>query len=172
MNSKMKFLGVGLIIGLLVAMFWPLGKQQTEVPENSPQEEMQASPTAESLAEGDGENFDQTVVSKIEDIIPEDWQTYESDEYGFEISYPEDYEALDDEDNLYGWPEGVVLFSSGGQSYDLAIEIWDNATDYLEKYQGESNLVAKKYEDKFITLYNTNGTEEVNEMMETFRWVE
>ena len=39
----------------------------------------------------------------------EGWNKYRSEEYDFEIFYPNDYEALDDANNLYGWPNAVVL---------------------------------------------------------------
>src|SRR3972149_11411616 len=74
--------------------------------------------------------------------LPTGWETYTNDKYGFEISYPANYKALDDKDNLYGWPDAVVLIYSGGQSYDLPIEVWDTKTEYEAKYKTQlSDLV-------------------------------
>src|SRR4030042_2813697 len=60
--------------------------------------------------------------SQTTDVKP-GWLTYANSQYGFSISYPEDYKALSDQNNLYGWPNGLVLFYKGGQSYDIAVEV-------------------------------------------------
>lgn len=105
--------------------------------------------------------------------VPSDWLTYKSQEYGFEISYPENYQALDDENNLYGWPNGVVLFYGGGQSYDLPIEVWDDASEYQNKYKTQmDDLTVKKVRSKYITLLNMNREEEVDQIIATFRAVD
>jgi hypothetical protein len=100
--------------------------------------------------------------------IPPGWMTYKNEEYGFEISYPENYKALDDEENLYGWPDAVVLIYGGGQSYDLPIEIWDNASEYENKYPNADNLIVKQVGNKYITLLNMNFEAEVDAIIETF----
>ena len=64
-----------------------------------------------------------------------DWQTYTNEEYGFQFSYPDEFEALDDENNLYGWPNAVVLLYQGGQAYDIPVEVWDSESEYQQAYQ-------------------------------------
>ncbi|MFH1561563.1 MAG: hypothetical protein ABID04_03230 [Patescibacteria group bacterium] len=83
--------------------------------------------------------------------LPQGWTTYENSEYGFEISFPDSYKALDDSNNLYGWPNGIVLLYQGGQSYDIAIEIWDSPTEYQTKYPME-NLKVEKIGDQYLTV--------------------
>ncbi|MFC1727607.1 hypothetical protein ACFL0Y_03740 [Patescibacteria group bacterium] len=105
-----------------------------------------------------------------ESTIPTSWQTYTNSEHGFEISFPENYQALDDSENLYGWPNGVVLIYGGGQSYDLPIEVWDTTAEYETKYQNQmSSLTVKEVGNKFITLLNQNNIPEVDQIIATFK---
>jgi len=97
------------------------------------------------------------------------WNVYTNEKYGFEISYPEGYKALDDKENLYGWKNGVVLLYKGGQSYDLAIQVWESKDSYEKEYKSAPNLTVKEVGGKFITLLNTNFNEEVDDIIETFR---
>lgn len=102
--------------------------------------------------------------------IPANWLTFENQEYGFEISYPANYRALDDEENLYGWPKAIVLLYGGGQSYDLPIEVWDTVSEYEAKYKNQlDNLTVKEAKGKYITLVNMNRKEEVDQIIATFR---
>ena len=116
-----------------------------------------------------------TPTDTVEEVsnIPSGWLTYTNTEYGFEIYYPSTYSALDDEDNLYGWPKGIVLIYKGGQSYDLAIEYWSNVAEYEAKYQNQlTNLTIKNMGGQYITLLNTNGVSEVNEIIQTFKIIQ
>ncbi len=102
--------------------------------------------------------------------VKQGWTTYKNEQYGFEISYPENYQALDDKKNLYGWPDAVVLLYKGGQSYDLPIEVWDTFSDYESRYKTQmDNLTIKKVADKYITLLNMNREEEVDQIIATFK---
>jgi hypothetical protein len=101
--------------------------------------------------------------------IPAGWKTYINQEYGFEISYPPSYQALTDEENLYGWPKAIVLFYGGGQSYDLAIEHWNTQVEYEDKYQNQTNLAVKKIGGTYITLLNANFEAEVDQIIATFK---
>ena len=106
----------------------------------------------------------QTPISNV----PNDWKTYTNDQYDFEISYPPTYKALTDKENLYGWPNGIVLIYDGGQSYDLAIERWDNQSEYENKYKNQSNITIKRIGNIYLTLLNTNSETEVDQIIQTF----
>lgn len=101
--------------------------------------------------------------------IPSGWLTYKNEKYGFQISYPTDYKALTDSNNLYGWPKAVVLIYSGGQSYDLPIEVWSTKAEYEAKYKNQSNITVKEVNGKFITLVNANSETEVDNIISTFK---
>jgi len=102
-----------------------------------------------------------------------DLKTYKNDKYSFEIKYSSDFEVLDDEKNLYGWPNAVVLFYKGGQSYDMAVEVWNSKAEYQSKYSDVSNLTIYKTEDgKYITLSNINKDFEVDELISSFKFIE
>ncbi|MFH1971039.1 MAG: hypothetical protein ABIJ05_01495 [Patescibacteria group bacterium] len=101
--------------------------------------------------------------------IPYGWKTYTNEIYRFEISYPSSYKALTDEENLYGWPNGIVLIYAGGQSYDLVIEHWSTQSEYENKYRNQSNITIKKIGDVYISMLNANFESEVDEIIETFK---
>ena len=101
------------------------------------------------------------------------WKIYTNTLYGFEIKYPPNFQALTDKNNLYGWPKAVVLFYSGGQSYDLPVEVWNTEAEYKAKYQDTSNLTVYKTKDgRFITLINTNKDPEVDKIISTFKFTD
>jgi len=102
-------------------------------------------------------------------VIPSDWQTYKNTTHGFAISYPPTYQALDDANNLYGWPNGVVLLYNGGQSYDVIIEVWNTQADYQAKYSsGNFDLTVKKIGNKYLTLLNSTQEDQNSAIISTF----
>jgi hypothetical protein len=101
-----------------------------------------------------------------------DWILYKNEQYGFQIFHPQSYKVLNDKENLYGWPNAIVLLYNGGQSYDLPIEVWDTKADYETKYHDVPNLTVKEVKGKFITLLNMNTEDEVGEIINTFKVLE
>lgn len=98
------------------------------------------------------------------------WKLYQNEKYGFEFSYPASFKVLTNKNDLYGWPNAILLLYKGGQSYDLAIEIWDTEAQYKAKYNDPSILSVFKTKDgKFITLLNQNKDAEVAEIISTFK---
>jgi len=105
---------------------------------------------------------------KEESIIPAGWVTYTNQEYRFEISFPSTYRALTDANNLYGWPNGVVLIYDGGQSYDLVIETWNSKTEVDNKYKDQTNVTINKVGVYYLSLLNQNYDSEVDQIINTF----
>jgi hypothetical protein len=154
---------LALLIGVSVSFAYYYGTQNGKIKE----------PKAASITESP--EVVNKVLSEIPsptDILktklPDDWQTFTSQEYGFKISYPPSYKALTDKENLYGWPKAIVLIYSGGQSYDLPIEYWTSEAEYKSKYKNQTNLVVKKVGEFYITLVNVNSEPKVDQIIETF----
>jgi hypothetical protein len=106
--------------------------------------------------------------------IPAGWQTYTNSQYWFEISFPANFKALTDSTNLYGWPDAIALIYSGGQSYDLPIEVWNTEAQYKEKYSALKYppTAFKTKDGKFITLTNINNDPTVTQIMATFKFTQ
>lgn len=107
-------------------------------------------------------------IEETETTLP---LTYINDMYGFQLSYSESCDALDDETNLYGWPNGIVLFYCGGQAYDVAVEVWDSIEEYEAKYPSEEYMV-EEIGSQFVTVANITGKETNAEILESFELLE
>jgi len=100
----------------------------------------------------------------------QDWETYTNQEYGFQISYPNNYQALDDENNLYGWPDAIVLLYKGGQAYDLPVEIWDTEAEYQQKYGSRlDEIVVKEVNGKYITFLDNTTDDNFDKIVNSFK---
>jgi len=78
---------------------------------------------------------------------------YTNEKYGFTIAYEKPYRAMDDADNLYGYPHGVVLIYAGGQAYDIVVEVWDTKAAYEKEYATRmADVTVHEVKGKFITL--------------------
>lgn len=99
------------------------------------------------------------------------WKTYSNTKYAFSIKYPSSFQALTNSTDLYGWPKAVVLIYSGGQSYDLPIEVWASKAEYQQKHMNTQNLkVFTTNDGKYITLVNVNNNPTVDQIISTFQF--
>lgn len=112
-----------------------------------------------------------TLTAMVEPpVIPDGWLTYQNMQYGFEISYPPSYQALDDADNLYGWPNGIVLLYNGGQSYDIAIQYWNNEQEMNNNYPNTGGfLTSVPVGNQIISIFNITRESENPAVAATFR---
>jgi hypothetical protein len=102
--------------------------------------------------------------------IPTGWSTYVNPQYNFEISHPSTYQALDSANDLYGWPDAIVLFYKGGQSYDIVIEVWDTEAEYQNKYSNlDFTVEVKTVGDKFLTITDMTNEPESAQIISTFK---
>ena len=94
---------------------------------------------------------------------------YKNEEYGFQISYPDNYQVLDSKNDLYGWPKGIVLFYNGGQAYDIVIEAWDTEAEYQSRYSSSNfEVIVKKIGNKYITAVDYTEEDGNKEIISTF----
>ena len=100
---------------------------------------------------------------------PDDWLTYQNTQYGFEISYPPEYQVLDDQDSLSGWPNAVVLFYNGGQSYDIAIQVWDSQAELEANFSSDPRIQTVNINGKIISLFDVTQEPENAAVIATFR---
>ena len=106
-------------------------------------------------------------------IVPASWSTYRNDQAGFEISFPGNYSALDDAENLYGWTNGVLLLYNGGQSYDIAIQLWNSRQEYENELSNRlESVVVHQVGNRFLTIMNVTQEPENTEIIATFHLVE
>lgn len=116
-----------------------------------------------------------------------DWIIYSNDEYGFKFSYPPEYQVLDDEENLYGWKNGLVLLnkggpasptdtsSQGGPAYNFVVQVWESMEEYDKNVQTttyDSALIRVEGKGVYISLQNVTGEPELNKVIDTFVQVE
>ncbi len=96
--------------------------------------------------------------------------TFKNDKYDFEISYPKQFKILNSEDDLSAYPNGVLLLYSGGQAYDVVIEVWDTKAKYESEYASRlSDLTVIESGSKFITLLDNIKTPESKKIIESFK---
>lgn len=114
-----------------------------------------------------GKTFSLTVPSPQPTIAPSGL-TYKNENYGFQLTYDHPYRLQTSKDDLYGYPHGIALFYSGGQSYDIVIEVWDTQAEYENKYQYQiANLKVIQNKGKYITFLNTNSDPEAQKIIDS-----
>lgn len=101
--------------------------------------------------------------------VPARWVTYQNAQYGFEISYPPDFQLLQDADSLYGWPNAVALLYQGGQSYDIAIQVWDSQAELDANYPNEPRMQSFDANGKIISLFDVTQEADNAAVIATFR---
>ena len=100
---------------------------------------------------------------------PAGWLTYQNPQYGFEISYPPEFQALDDQDSLSGWPNAVVLFYNGGQSYDIAVQVWDSQADLDANFSNDPRIQSVNANGKIISLFDVTQEPDNAAVIATFK---
>jgi hypothetical protein len=96
--------------------------------------------------------------------------SYTNEKYGFSLIYDQPYKLLVDKDNLYGYPHGVVLLYTGGQSYNLVIEAWDTKAAYESEYGPRvSDLTVFQNKGKYITVLDNTGSAANKKIIESIK---
>lgn len=143
--------------------------------QNSPVQQLKNSPSAVSTSTptpspGASVPSPSTVVPSPSATPASGLSVYKNNKYGFEVSYSTPFKALSSKDNLSGYPNGAVLLYSGGQSYDVIIEVWDTKAEYESEYGPRvSELKVVESNGKFITLLNNNNTPEGQKIIDSFK---
>lgn len=112
-----------------------------------------------------------TVPSKASTTdITNDWKMYSNSQYGFQIKYPINYKI---ENDMSGWPQAITLFGGpSGQSYYLAIEIWNSQSEFntARGYNVQPQPVFKKVGNQYLSLWNVNQDQVVDQIISTFEF--
>ncbi|MFC1622235.1 hypothetical protein ACFL13_02565 [Patescibacteria group bacterium] len=114
------------------------------------------------------EETEETEETTEEEAVDTDQPSYVNEEIGFGISFPEDCEALDDETNLYGWSNGVVLIYCGGQAYDVAVEVWDTEDEYEAKYLDGVDIVEELSDGRYLTVVDMTKSDVTADILSSF----
>ena len=101
--------------------------------------------------------------------VPDGWLTYQNTLYGFEVFYPPEFQVLDDPDSLSGWPNAVVLLYSGGQSYDIAIQVWDSQAELDAQFPNEPRMQTFATNGRIISLFDVTQEADNAAVIATFR---
>lgn len=93
---------------------------------------------------------------------------YTNQAYGFELSYHQPYRLLTDKDSLYGYPHGIALLYTGGQAYNIVIEVWDTQAEYEAEYGPRlSDVTVLQNKGKFVTFLNNDNTPETQKIIDS-----
>lgn len=96
--------------------------------------------------------------------------SYKNDTYGFELTYAAPYRLQTSKEDLYGYPHGVALLYSGGQAYDIVIEVWDTEAAYKTEYGPRvSDLTVLQNKGKYITILDNTGSSENKQIIESVK---
>ncbi|MFC1622234.1 hypothetical protein ACFL13_02560 [Patescibacteria group bacterium] len=98
---------------------------------------------------------------------------YKDDELNFDILFPAGCGVSNEELDTYGWPNGVVLIYCGGETYDVAVEVWDTEEEFRDKYPDEENLVVEMLEDgRYLTVVDIANEQYSANILKTFRFLD
>jgi hypothetical protein len=103
-------------------------------------------------------------------------KTYRNEEYGFEFDYfGFMYKEFQDKE---GWPHSIVMLvptTHQAQSYELAVEVWNKESDFWKEYplvnSGNARVIKVK-NNKYISLWNNNGDEEIDKCLQSLKVIE
>lgn len=95
-------------------------------------------------------------------------KVYTNEAYGFQVTYDAPYRLLTDKDSLYGYPNGVALLYTGGQAYDVIIEVWNSKAEYEKAYANQMTYVrVLEIKGKFVTLFNSTQSAENQKIIDS-----
>ncbi|MDO9547143.1 MAG: hypothetical protein Q7J07_10405 [Pelolinea sp.] len=103
------------------------------------------------------------------EAVPEGWNSYTDEALGLSFSYPDPYAVLTDAENLHGWDNCVLLLYDSGQSYDIAVQVWETVEE-MESYFGARMVDVTVFEkpDQFISVFNITMEESNSAIIATF----
>ena len=161
MSKLVLIVCVGAVMGL---MGYALVKKQTRVPE-----------------------------IKIPDKVIEDkivnWQTYQNEEFGFEMKYPEKYKIYDYADKIIDKSSTIKEYSNpianftkeGQQDVTACMEYWETREGYLDFHGSEPDFIIETNKSGYIVIDYSPGInypvsselkKEWEQIISTFKFIE
>ena len=102
--------------------------------------------------------------------VPVSRPSYKNEVYGFELIYPSSFRLQTSKEDLYGYPHGIALLYSGGQVYDVVIEVWDSPSEYQAEYAGRlADLKVITSQGKYITFLNNAASPESQAVIDSVK---
>lgn len=104
---------------------------------------------------------------KPEPLVKEGYQKVSDIQNRFTLTYPENYRLVEDK---AAWKNASVILYTGGQSYDLVVQVWNSESEYRGVYGNSYDdfITAKNFNGKYITFLNANKSKEVEEIIKSF----
>jgi hypothetical protein len=107
---------------------------------------------------------------KPEESVEKGYNAFYNVTLGFSLKYPEKY--VNETDSATGWKNTTLVLYSGGQSYDLIVQVWDSEDAYKKEFADNpaalDNITVKKVKGKYVTFLNMNDSKEVEGIIGTF----
>jgi len=110
------------------------------------------------------------LITSTPTSVPNNLATYKNDTYKFELNYPKEYDLLTTKDDLYGYPNGILLLYNGGQTYDVVVEVWNTKAEIENAYSFMmQNVTIYEVNGKFISLLINSDNAETQAIKNSFK---